>query len=143
MKDRKLTPEEQHDLRAPGMTVKQLEERNARRLKAARERKVKEGSIRKALKTRVEAYGGEIRAVSWLGRSNAPDVLCLFPVGCVYDAPEPGRDYQALHPFVETKRPGKDATEAQAREHERMRAAGCVVLVITTQAELDAWLPPL
>ncbi|MEO6588957.1 MAG: VRR-NUC domain-containing protein [Pyrinomonadaceae bacterium] len=90
---------------------------------------VKEASIRDALKARVEAYGGEIRAVSWLGRSNAPDVLCLFPT------------YE--HPFVETKRPKKDATQAQAREHARMRNAGCTVLVITTIAELDSWLPPL
>ena len=95
----------------------------------------KEGDIRKLLKTRVEAYGGEIRAVSWLGRSNAPDVLVLRP------SPDPAA--AGWHTFVETKRPGKDATEAQAREHERMQAAGCVVLVITNEQELDSWLPPL
>lgn len=89
---------------------------------------MRERDIRKALKARVEAHGGELRAVSWLGRANAPDVLCLLP-----DA----------HFFVETKRPGKDATAAQAREHERLRAAGCVVYVITTIEELDAWYPPL
>ncbi len=103
---------------------------------------MKESNIREALKARVTAYGGEIRAVSWLGRKNAPDVLCLFPFGSLYgdrvnDRPE------MVHPFIETKRPGKAATEGQAREHERMRAAGCVVLVITTIEELDTWLPPL
>ncbi len=102
---------------------------------------MRESSIRRALKARVEAYGGEIRAVSWLGRNHAPDVLALFPI------PSPiwrltGRR-TATHPFIETKRPGKAATEAQAREHERMRAAGCEVLVITTLEELDSWLPPL
>lgn len=96
---------------------------------------VKEGSIRKLLDARVKAYGGETRAVSWLGRKNAPDVLALFAM-----YPNDGRP---AHVFVETKRPGKGATEAQAREHERMRAAGCVVIVITNEAELDAWLPPL
>lgn len=109
---------------------------------------MKENKIREALKARVEAYGGEIRAVSWLGRSHAPDVLCLFPEDSTYsrwlvenrDYPF---DYEKLHPFIETKRPGKAATEAQAREHERMRAAGCVVLVITCLEELDKWLPPL
>jgi hypothetical protein len=50
---------------------------------------------------------------------------------------------EMLHPWVECKRPGKDATEAQAREHERMRAAGCVVLMVRNEQELDAWLPPL
>ena len=99
---------------------------------------MRESAIRKALKARVEAYGGEIRAVSWLGRRNAPDVLCLFPAGCKATPRWPG-----THAFVETKRPDRDATEPQAREHGRMRKAGCVVMVITTIEELDAWLPPL
>ena len=96
---------------------------------------MKERDIRVALKKRVTEYGGEIRAVSWLGRRNAPDVLCLFPPCGHYPF--------GAHPFVETKRPGKDATEAQAREHERMKWARCDVKVITTIEELDAWLPPL
>ena len=89
---------------------------------------MRERDIRKALKARVESYGGEIRAVSWLGRRNAPDVLVLMP---------------GVHSFVETKAPGGVPTPAQAREHDRMRAAGCDVRVITTIEELDAWLPPL
>ncbi len=97
---------------------------------------MKESKIREALKARVEAYGGEIRAVSWLGRKNAPDVLALIPWSL-------GTPNAFQHPFIETKKPGKAATEAQAREHERLREAGCVVLVITTIEELDAWLPPL
>ena len=118
-------------------------ERWQRKLTLARKRAtkvIKEGNIRDKLKKRVEAYGGEIRAVSWLGRSNAPDVLCLFQAGHDWFT---GNEMDGKHVFVETKRPGKDATEAQAREHERMRAAGCVVLVITNEQELDAWLPPL
>jgi hypothetical protein len=112
------------------------------------EKAIKEGNIREALDKRVAAYGGETRAVSWLGRRNAPDVLCLFPKDSsyarvfVHDYDYPF-DYPALHPFAETKRPKKSATAAQAREHERMRAAGCVVLVITTLEELDRWLPPI
>lgn len=98
---------------------------------------MRERDIRKALKARVEAYGGEIRAVSWLGRRNAPDVLALLP--------DDRFEFEGAkqHPFIETKRPGKDATGAQAREHERLRAAGCDVRIITTIEELDAWLPPL
>ncbi len=96
---------------------------------------MRESSIRRALKARVEAYGGEIRAVSWLGRNHAPDVFVLFPAKSL------GAHWSPA--FIETKRPGKAATEAQAREHERMRAAGCEVLVITTLEELDKWLPPL
>ena len=94
-----------------------------------------EGDLRKKLKARVEAYGGEIRAVSWLGRRYAPDVLCLFPEWNDGTPPQ--------HPFIETKAPKKGPTAAQAREHERMRAAGCIVLVISTEAQLNEWLPPL
>lgn len=113
-------------------------------------KKIKEADIREALKQRVTAYGGSIRAVSWLGRRSAPDVLCLFPKGSLFEEKmtelfwlSKFEDENALHPFIETKRPKKSATAAQAREHETMREAGCVVLVITTLQELDAWLPPL
>lgn len=108
---------------------------------------MRESKIRKALKARVESYGGEIRAVSWLGRHSAPDVLCLFPPASK-DSPPMNwggvfRPLGGMHFFAETKRPGKDATAAQAREHERLRAAGCVVVMVRNLAELDEWLPPL
>jgi hypothetical protein len=89
---------------------------------------MREREIRVALRKRVLEYGGDIRAVSWLGRRNAPDVLCLL---------------SGHHPFIETKAPGGKPTDAQAREHERLRASGCTVLVISTLEQLDAWLPPL
>ena len=100
-----------------------------------------EGKLRKKLKDRIEAHGGEIRAVSWVGRRNAPDVLALFPddIGEWLDpSARPG-----THTFVETKGVEPDAREAQKREHERLRKAGCTVVVIRNEAELDAWLPPL
>ncbi len=85
-----------------------------------------ERDIRKLLKERVEAYGGEIRAVSWLGRAHAPDVLVLMP---------------GVHFFVETKAPGGKPRPGQLREHERMRASGCTVLVISTVEQLVWQLP--
>lgn len=94
-----------------------------------------ERDIRKALKERVEAYGGEVRAVSWLGRAHAPDVLVLFPPGTVYD--------WGCHDFVETKAPDGEPTDGQVREHDRMRKADCVVRVISTFEQLDEWLEPL
>lgn len=102
-----------------------------------------EGDLRKKLKARVQAYGGEIRAVSWLGRRNAPDVLCLFFGKLIYTEDFAFSRVTAQHVFVETKAPGGKPSAAQAREHERMRAAGCIVLVISTEAQLDEWLPPL
>jgi hypothetical protein len=94
-----------------------------------------ESKLRKLLKARVEAYGGEVRALSWIGRRNAPDVLCLMPYA------EGIRD-RSYHIFVETKGT-KKVSEAQTREHKAMRDAGCQVIVILTEAELDKWLPPL
>lgn len=87
-----------------------------------------EGKLRAKLKARVEDYGGEIRAVSWLGRRFAPDVLVILP----------GK----WHAFVETKAPGGKPTPGQLREHQFMRSAGILVDVISTEAELDAFLPP-
>ena len=98
-----------------------------------------EGKLREKLKARVEAYGGEIRAVSWLGRSNAPDVLCLFAAGHDWFT---GSPKDGTHVFVETKGT-KKVSEAQLREHERMRDAGCQVILCRSLEELDAWLPPL
>jgi hypothetical protein len=46
------------------------------------------------------------------------------------------------HPFVETKGTRK-VSDVQLREHERMRAAGCVVVLCRSLEELNAWLPPL
>ena len=87
---------------------------------------------------------GEVRAVSWLGRKNAPDVLTLLPFTIEWFG-ERGRINRNVgsHVFIETKRPGKDATAAQAREHARMRDAGCVVLMVRDEQELNQWLPPL
>jgi hypothetical protein len=122
-----------------------------------------ESVIRKALKARVEQYGGEVRAVAWLGRRNAPDVLCLLfpqPFWCkgIDRLPHRGFDKSEFSDryycvkcgadkgksvYVETKAPGGKPSAAQAREHERMRAAGCTVLVISTLEQLGSWLPPL
>ena len=95
-----------------------------------------EGKLRAKLKARVEAYGGEIRAVAWLGRRYAPDVMVLLPY-CE------GKIDRSQHLFVETKAPGGKPTVGQEREHERMRAAACIVLVVSTEEQLNAWLPPL
>jgi hypothetical protein len=99
---------------------------------------MRESKVHQALVARVKLLGGEVRRVKWQGRSNAPDVLVLLPA--IYPGsgrmPRPGRA-----PFVEEKRPGKDAEDAQQREHERMRAAGCEVLVISTLAQIDTHFP--
>ena len=88
---------------------------------------MRESDIEKYLHNRARALGGDHRRVSWIGRNGASDDLILLP----------GR-----HLLVEAKRPGKTATPAQTREHDRLRAAGFEVHVVSTFAEIDAILPP-
>lgn len=87
---------------------------------------MRESNVEDYLHDRISALGGEYRRLAWIGRRNANDDLVLLP----------GR-----HMLVECKRPKKDATEAQAREHERLRAAGFEVHVVSTLAEVDTILP--
>lgn len=84
-----------------------------------------ERDIERYLVKRVKEVGGEIRKVMWLGRRGAPDrrvMLAPFPV------------------WVEVKRPGKRATNAQAREHNRMRAHGEKVTVVCSSIGVDRML---
>jgi hypothetical protein len=89
---------------------------------------VRESAVRKHLHARIKALGGEHRAAKWFGRDHCPDDFVMLP----------GR-----HFWVEAKMPGKDAEPGQAREHERMRAAGCEVYVLDTIEKIDRVLPPL
>jgi hypothetical protein len=107
-------------------TEKQRVERASARI--ARNAKPRERNIRTDLDERVASYGGETRAMSYLGRVGCPDVLCLFPMRVVW---------------VETKMTGGRLAKHQAKEHEALRAAGQEVRVIVTCADLDAWLPEL
>lgn len=87
---------------------------------------MRESKVRKALHERVKLLGGEHRAAKWLGRDHCPDDFVMLP----------GRSV-----WVEAKRPKKTAREGQLREHERMRAAGCEVLVINTVELVDLHFP--
>ena len=44
---------------------------------------------------------------------------------------------------METMKSMLIAASGMRAQAERMRAAGCVVLVISTEEQLDEWLPPL
>lgn len=86
---------------------------------------MRERDISRYLNARVKQLGGEVRRVRWIGRNNAPDKLVLLP---------------GWHFFVEEKRPGKDATDAQKREIARLRAAGFEVYVFDTPEVVDVTL---
>lgn len=85
---------------------------------------MRESEVEAHLVRMVNRHGGEVRKVKWIARRGAPDRLVMLP--CV-----PGGVW------VELKRPGKDAEDHQAREHERMRAMNCRVVVLDTVKRID------
>ena len=89
---------------------------------------MRESQIETALKRRVKLLGGEVRKVAWIGRRGAPDRFVMLQ--------GPNKNF-----WVELKAPGEVAEAHQAREHERMRICGEIVLVIDSLEALDEWFP--
>lgn len=83
-----------------------------------------EADIEDYLVKEVEAAGGEVRKVVWLGRRHAPDRLVML---------------NGAH-FVELKRPGEKPRSGQLREHERMRKHGLKVYVLSTYYGIDCFV---
>lgn len=77
----------------------------------------------------VEAAGGFVRKLRWIGRSNAPDRLAVIPGLGAW--------------LIELKRPGKQPTAAQAREIKRINAAGGKALYLSTFEEVDQFMSGL
>lgn len=88
---------------------------------------MRERDIEAYLKQQVEALGGEIRKVTWIGRRGAPDRVVMFR----------GQTW-----WVELKAPGKTPEPHQEREHKRMQAMGQSVFVIDSKEMVDLLLMP-
>ena len=86
---------------------------------------MRERDIERYLVKQVQALGGEVRKVQWIGRRGAPDRLVMLPLHG-----RGGRWSSCRTIWVELKAPGRKATVYQMREHKRMRGMGQVVLVI-------------
>lgn len=87
----------------------------------------RESVIENHLRKRVKETGGEHRKCGWIGRRGAPDDLCGWPA-------------VQRHGWAECKRPGETATDQQLREHAKMRAWGCIVVVLDTLEAVDEWV---
>ena len=100
---------------------------------------MRESKVEKHLIKRVKELGGEVRKLQWIGRSHAPDRLLLLPRAdsIRYATGLHINDMQANHPLVELKAPGIKPNEGQLREHERLRNAGFIVLVLDTIEKID------
>ena len=100
---------------------------------------MKESKVEAHLVERVEATGGLVRKIKYLGRKACPDRLVGWPSRRgslalqVHTAP-------AHHVLVETKRPKGKARDDQEREHERLRAIGFDVRVLDTIHAVDAFV---
>lgn len=98
---------------------------------------MRESDIEDYLVKRVNAMGGEVRKVKWIGRRGAPDRLVMLPevTGRFDWDGTPGRTT-----WVELKAPGEKPKPHQAREHRRMRAMGQRVEVIDSLAGVEELL---
>jgi hypothetical protein len=88
---------------------------------------VRESSVEAYLVKRCKEIGALCEKFTSPQRKNVPDRLVTF-WGTYY---------------LEMKRPGKGASEAQARDHKRRRALGADVRVIDTHAKVDSFIAEL
>lgn len=90
---------------------------------------MRESKIEAYLVERVQALGGEVRKVQWIGRRGAPDRVVMLR-----------RDDGDMRPetiWVELKAPGEKPKPHQQREHDRMQAMGQWVEVIDSLEGVD------
>lgn len=83
-----------------------------------------ERDVEKYLCTRVEAEGGEVRKLKWIGRDGAPDRLVMLRGPW----------------FVEMKAPGKKLEPHQSREHDRMAQHEITVWTLDSKTAVDEFL---
>ena len=86
---------------------------------------MRERDIERKFVKRVKELGGMCEKFISPGTRSVPDRIVILPGGKII--------------FVELKRPGGKPTPAQERDHARRRNLGCIVLVISTIEEIDAF----
>lgn len=88
---------------------------------------LRESVIEQRLVDRVRARGGQAYKFKSPNRANVPDRIVLLPGGCIL--------------FAEVKSPGEKPTEAQLREHIRLRKLGFEVVVVDSLQGIDERWP--
>lgn len=86
---------------------------------------MRESDIEAHLVKRVKEAGGIAFKFTSPQRRSVPDRLILMTGGRIW--------------FAECKRPGEKPTEAQAREHERLRSLGFEVELVDSKELIDMW----
>jgi hypothetical protein len=87
-----------------------------------------EARVEEKLVREIEAIGGVVRKVRWLGRRGAPDRVVMLPGVLVW---------------VELKAPGKVAEDHQNREHHTMKSMGQDIRVIDTIGRVTGFVNEL
>lgn len=85
-----------------------------------------ERDIERYFKRVVKRLGGVTRKAKWYAQGHCPDRFVMLYA-------------HHWNGWVELKAPGEKAREGQAREHTRMRLAGCNVEVLDTVEKIDEW----
>jgi hypothetical protein len=93
---------------------------------------IKESDVEAYLVRCVEARGGTAEKFSSPSKRNVPDRLICWPW-------TDGGKYPAVE-FVECKAPGKEATAAQERDHERRRKMGFPVYVVNSIERVNLYM---
>lgn len=89
-------------------------------------KKLREKEVEKYLRDQVKERGGIAYKFVSPGRRSVPDRIVVLP-----DVPTF---------FVEAKAPGEVLTDAQGREHERIKAAGGITTWVDTYEAVDTLL---
>ena len=88
------------------------------------QKRILERDIAKYLSSELRKRRIEHRRAAWIGRSHAPDFFIMVNGG----------------EWIETKRPGERPRAGQLAEHEKMKAAGCRVFVLSTFEEVEGYI---
>ena len=88
-----------------------------------------EKTIENYLVKRIQSLGGECEKFTSPQRRSVPDRIIMMPGGKLV--------------FVEVKRFGKQATDMQARDHQRRRELGFIVWVVDSKSAVDTLVEEL
>lgn len=106
---------------------------------------MRESTVETHLRKRATAAGALVRKMIWPGHRGAPDRIVIWKSpslaihekdtfqGLIVNRP-------ALVDFVELKAPGKKPDPHQEREHAKLRAAGCMVIVLDSIEAVDLYI---
>lgn len=98
---------------------------------------MRETKVEEHLRKQVIANGGWIRKMVWPGHKGSPDRLVIWPwhhlvAGLLRGFP--------VIDFVELKAPKGPTADHQIREHDKLRAMGCTVLILDSIEAVDRYI---